>query len=205
MQSQELDVKDQSKNTAIFLSPSISRKNRYLKFSYRLINSGVLSVKLVYSKELTKKFEHSVLLKTFAETDEWTKASVKIGNQLFNNYRIAFVLEKAANDDSDIQPRASLDGIQFFERDLDCASSMDDAVCDADDLVHNINIEKNRNSLNLSSSWDSKFCQKYTTPCDSNRCLNGGICLNKEDSVPTINYILGKSNLIFNKIPNKRL
>jgi hypothetical protein len=188
LQNPELD-KDGNSNTAVFLSPLINRQYRFLKFSYRLINSGVLSVKLIYAKELTKKFEHSVLLKTFNEADDWTKATVKIGNQLFHSFRIAFVLEKAELD-SEIQPKASIDSIQLFERDLDCSSSMDDAVCDADDLIHNINIEKNKNILG--SNWDSKFCQKYAAPCEANKCLNGGICLNKEDSIGSINYVLGK-------------
>ena len=140
--------------------------------------------------------------------DEWTRASVKISNQLFYGYRIALVLEKSSasetssssssssssswpSEDSDTtysdaysqapQPTASIDGIQVFERDLDCSSSMDDAVCDSEDLVHNINVEKN----GAKDLRDSKFCQKYTTPCESHKCLKGGICLNKEDSLPT--------------------
>ena len=54
-----------NKNTAIFQSPVISRQHKYLKLSYRLTNGGVLAIKLVYSREVTKKFEHSVLLKRF--------------------------------------------------------------------------------------------------------------------------------------------
>jgi hypothetical protein len=199
LQSEELQRHPES-NTAIFISPLISRESKFLKFRYKLVNSGLLTVKLVYARELTKKLEHSVVLKTFSQRNEWTTARVKIGNQLFHKYRIAFVLEKFENTDdmqeSSTEPQCSIDSIQLFDRDLDCASSMDASVCDADDIIRNINIEKYFEFDNI-MKVDNKFCQKYATPCDSSKCLNGGICLNKDeekDKVTSINYILGEDN-----------
>ena len=136
-----------------------------------------------------------MILKEFEESEEWTTVRFKIGNQLFHNYRLVFVLERAqgllqASEAVEILPTAMLDNIQLFERDLDCASSMDNAVCDVDDLLHNINIEKKSNQHG--SVVESKFCQKYLTPCDQNKCLNGATCLNKEEAANTISSILAK-------------
>jgi hypothetical protein len=179
-------------SSALFVSPVISKHRKYLKFNYKLFNSGRLIVKLVYDKEYTKKLEHSVALKEFEESEEWSTVRFKIGNQLFHNYRLVFVLERdgALAEAAEILPTAMLDNVQLFERDLDCASSMDDAVCDVDDLLHNINIEKK--SSERGPVGESKFCQRYLTPCDQNKCLNGATCLNREEAAHTIGSILAK-------------
>ncbi len=168
--------KNQEKNqdhiikSAIFRSPSIEKTKLYLKFDYKLTKSAKLMVKLIYDKQYANSLDKAILLKSLQATDgEWRTESIKIGNQLFHNYKLLFVLERSEMSGL---AEASLNNIELFEQDLNCAI---DGSCG--DEKFNYNFDE-KNSPNLISNL---FCQKYMTPCDSNKCSNGAICINRDE------------------------
>jgi hypothetical protein len=162
------------------VSPIINKNKRFLKFSYKLLTGSQLKVKLIYEREFAKSIDRSILLKTLdQQKDNWSTIRIKIGNQLFHNYRIIFILEKSENSNGIVQPTASLDNIQLFEQDIDCSSIMDGS-CDYIEFVNNVP------SLRMTEErfdFDKKTCQRYLTPCDGNECSNGALCLNRDELV----------------------
>lgn len=159
-------------SNAVFVSPVINKSNKHLKFMYNLKNSAKLSIKFVYEKEYTiNPVDRSLVLKVLNDTsNEWRVGRVKIGsNDMFYDFRIMFVLERSDEGPSPLQPEASIDNIQLYEQDFDCGVTTD-LTCPSDDSDL-----KDNNSDSLS------HCQTYLTPCDSIKCQNGAVCLNKDN------------------------
>lgn len=169
--SAHVPVQVEEKHAASTLvSPVIERNKNMLEFDYQLSGRAKLSVKFVYSGAT----QESVLLKVYNQTTDgkWTRAKVRIGSRLLHDYKIMFVLEKSQIDQAGSEmPTVSLDNIQLFERDFECVMNMDETCLAARELTQLITAGHHLTG--------GQFCQPYMTPCDSNKCQNGAVCVNK--------------------------
>jgi hypothetical protein len=153
---------------SILASPVIQRSMLALQFDYRLMNGATLLVILIHNHDyMERQFDRSVLLKKVtaqtAAGNAWSRVRVKLGNHMLHNFRVLFSLEKTGVASA---PMVHLDNIQFFEHDYECAQSMDEQSC-----------------TRVVASGN-EFCQKYSMPCEMGQCMNGALCLNRDQIEP---------------------
>jgi hypothetical protein len=189
---------------AIFSSPMIDKSKKYLSFNYKLSKSALLKVKFIYENDyLTRSFEKSIVIRTINDSlsssnNDWKEIRLKLGNKILDNYRILFELDRSSyNLTSNDQATASIDNIVFLKHDLKCTFTLNN-VCineENEEIFEKSNSKNNHTSLLLDASrTETKFCQKYSTPCEMNKCQNGAVCLNREQLDNSLNIFLNDNN-----------
>ncbi|RNA07805.1 von Willebrand factor type EGF and pentraxin domain-containing 1 isoform X1 [Brachionus plicatilis] len=145
------------------LSPKIDRSKRSLKFLYKIKNSAILTVKLIFEKDYQlfgkESLDWATTLRVFNESKIWKVARVKI--EAFADFRLAFVLEQGV--ESFRPAEASLDNIELFQEDYEC-SVHKDSTCSSSDQTNQC--QKYMNKFLL------KFFKKFDLFCDCGMVQN---------------------------------